>query len=113
MNSRRLRFWLWAGAALVAGLLLRLWFVGHMAKADGDSLVYGNIARTGLQHGIYGLSEGGAPHGGITIRPTLSRLPGYPLFLALCFRLFGVENYNAALYVQVVVDLVSCWLAGG
>jgi len=111
MNREQLRFWLWAGAALLAGLLLRLWFVAHMPIVAGDSLYYGNIAKTWLQHGIYGVTEGGPSPGSIVVRPTLSRLPGYPLFLAACFRLFGMEDYRAALNVQVAVDLVTCWLA--
>ena len=45
------------------------------------------------------------------IRSTLIRLPGYPLFLAACFRLFGMENYRAVLYVQLAADLLTCWLA--
>jgi hypothetical protein len=111
MNNERFRFWLWAGTALAAGLLLRLWFVTHMAKVDGDSLVYGEIARTWLQHGVYGVSEGGSLSGALMVRPTLSRLPGYPLFLAACFRLFGMANYRAVVYVQIAADLVSCCLA--
>ncbi len=111
MNRERLRFWLWAGAGLLAGLLLRLWFVAHMARAVGDSLYYGEIAKTWLQHGVYGLTEAGPTPGSIQIRPTLCRLPGYPLFLAACFRLFGMEDYRAALNVQVAVDLITCWLA--
>lgn len=107
MNETRRRFWLWAAAALVAGLILRLWFVDHMARVVGDSLVYGDIAKTWLQHGIYGLSSDD-PSGA---RPTLIRLPGYPLFLAACFRLFGMEHYNAVLYTQVAIDLGSCCLA--
>ena len=101
MKQRR-RFWLWAVAALVAGLILRLWFVDHMARVVGDSLVYGDIAKTWLQHGIYGLSTDD-PTGA---RPTLIRLPGYPMFLAACFRLFGMENYRAVLEAQVAIDLV-------
>ncbi len=112
MNKERVGFWLWAGAALLAGLLLRLWFVAHMARVVGDSLVYGDIAKTWLQHGVYGLSAAGPTPGSIAYRPTLCRLPGYPLFLAACFRLFGMENYRAALDVQVAADLVTCWLAG-
>ena len=111
MRRERLRFWLWAGSGLLAGLLLRMWFVAHMARAVGDSLVYGEIARTWLQHGVYGLTEAGPTPGSIQIRPTLCRLPGYPLFLAACFRLFGMEHYRAALNVQVAVDLITCWLA--
>jgi len=105
--NKQYSFWLWAGAALVAGLVLRLWFVDHMARVVGDSLVYGDIAKTWLQHGMYGLSADN-PTGA---RPTLIRLPGYPMFLAACFRLFGRENYRAVLNVQIVVDLCSCWLA--
>ena len=111
MNRKRARFRLFAGAALVAGLLLRLWFVHHMARYVGDSLVYGDIARNLLLHRVYGFTEQGGTPGSILIHPTLIRLPGYPLFLAACFRLFGMENYHAALNVQVAVDLVSCWLA--
>ena len=108
MNEKRRWFWLWAGAALVAGLLLRLWFVAHMTRVVGDSLVYGDIAKTWLQHGVYGMSADGP----LGYRPTLIRMPGYPFFLAACFRLFGVEHYHAVLNVQVAIDLVTCWLAG-
>jgi 4-amino-4-deoxy-L-arabinose transferase-like glycosyltransferase len=44
------------------------------------------------------------------VTPTLSRLPGYPAFLALIFRLFGDENFRAVLLVQVLVDLATCFL---
>ena len=82
-----------------------------MARVAGDSLVYGEIAKTWLQHGVYGVDEAGPTPGSIEIRPTLIRLPGYPLFLAACFRLFGMENYRAVLNVQVAADLVTCCLA--
>ena len=42
--------------------------------------------------------------------PTLIRLPGYPIFLALCFRLFGMENYYSAACAQIGLDLISCLL---
>ena len=47
------------------------------------------------------------------VAPTLVRLPGYPAFLALCFALFGMENYRAVLYVQVAIDLGTCLLIAG
>jgi hypothetical protein len=105
-------FWLWAGAALVAGLLVRIWFIRHMAMVIGDSLLYGDIAKNLLQHGVYGFSQGSTPPDEFGISPTLIRLPGYPLFLAACFRLFGMEHYNAVLYTQAAADLVTCCLAG-
>ncbi len=80
------------------------------ARVAGDSLVYGDIAKNLLRHHIYGFSEvddAGHPQ----IRPTLIRLPGYPLFLAACFRLFGMEHYGSALYLQIAADLLTCWLA--
>ena len=42
--------------------------------------------------------------------PTLIRLPGYPIFLAVCFRLFGMENYYSAACVQIGLDLLGCLL---
>jgi hypothetical protein len=111
MNRKRPWFWLWAGAALAAGLLLRMWFVRHMPMIAGDSLMYGDIAKNWLQHGVYGFTEIGPNPGTLQIRPTLIRLPGYPLFLAACFRVFGVEHYSAVLYVQTAADLLTCWLA--
>ena len=56
-------------------------------QANGDTLVYGGIAKNLLLHGRYALTlESGETFS------TLIRLPGYPLFLAACFRLFGMEN---------------------
>ena len=97
---------------MVSGLLLRLWCVGHLALVIGDSLMYGDIAKNLLQHGVYGFSQGSTPPNAFGISPTLIRLPGYPFFLAACFRLFGMEHYNAVLYTQAGIDLVTCWLAG-
>jgi hypothetical protein len=111
MTSERRRFWLGAGGALLAGLLLRLWFIGHLSRVAGDSLVYGGIAKNLLQHGVYGFTEPGPTPGSVMVRPTLIRLPGYPLFLAACFGLFGMENYRAVLYAQLAADLLTCWLA--
>lgn len=95
-------------AALAVGLLIRLWFVRHAPLVSGDSLVYGGIARNWLTRGIYGFYSDGDG----SISPTLIRLPGYPMFLAGCFRLFGMENYEAVRYVQVLADLGTCLLAG-
>jgi len=111
MTREQRRFGLGAGAALVAGLLLRLWFIHHLARVAGDSLVYGDIAKNLLLHHIYGFTEQGPTPGSTMIRSTLIRLPGFPLFLAACFRLFGMEHYHAVLYVQLAADLATCALA--
>lgn len=91
--------------ALACGAVLRVWFIRSYPEVLGDPLVYGGIAKNWMLHGVYGLTHA---HG--VLRPTLIRLPGYPLFLMLCFKLFGMEHYNAVMYAQVVIDLAGCLL---
>lgn len=88
--------------ALLLGAALRLFFLFEYPMVAGDSLVYGDIAKNWMLHGIYGRST-------VTgIHPTLIRLPGYPLFLILCFSLFHIDHYNAVAFVQIVIDLCGC-----
>jgi Dolichyl-phosphate-mannose-protein mannosyltransferase len=95
------RFFLWAGlAALVVRLPFVLWFP---AVVD-DSRLYADIAKNWLSHGVYGITNSGR------IVPTLSRLPGYPAFLAIIFAAFGVDNFRAVVLVQVLFDLTTCFL---
>src|SRR6476646_9486322 len=96
--------------ALALGTWLRLWVLWHFPQVNGDGLVYGDIAKNWLLHGTYGRTDFTA--GAATIHPTLIRLPGYPLFLAACFRIFGVDHYGAVLYLQVALDLLSALVVG-
>ena len=106
MPSGRIRTSLHAAAALAVGLALRLWLIAHTASVNGDTLIYGSIAANWLRHGVYGfLTTAKGPV------PTLIRLPGYPLFLAACFALFGVERYTAVMLLQCLFDLLTCLLA--
>jgi 4-amino-4-deoxy-L-arabinose transferase-like glycosyltransferase len=88
---------------LLAGLLLRLWLLLEHANVSGDAFTYGNIAKSWLMYGVYGIGD-------VDVRPTLMRLPGYPAFIAACFRIFGMENYFSVLAMQVFFDLLSCIL---
>jgi len=90
--------------ATVGAFALRLFFYFKFPHVAGDSLIYGDIARNWLDHGIFGLTHADGVH------PTLIRLPGYPAFLAACFLLFGKEHYHAVLLVQIVVDVITCFL---
>ena len=90
--------------ASLAALGLRLFFVLRFPGIVDDSRLYANIAENWLQHGIYGVTNSGV------IMPTLSRLPGYPAFLAAIFSVFGIENFRAVLLVQVLFDLATCFL---
>ncbi len=96
----------WTILAIAAGLVLRLYFIRWHTHIEGDSLIYGDLATNILKHHIYGVTEAAR------IRPTLIRLPGYPLLLATCFAFFGVANYISMLYVQLAVDLGTCLLIG-
>jgi Dolichyl-phosphate-mannose-protein mannosyltransferase len=91
--------------ALVAGGLLRIWMFRHFFEVNGDSLIYGGIAKNLILHGRYALTVGTGE-----TYPTLIRLPGYPLFLAACFRLFGMESYASAAFVQIALELLGCVL---
>jgi Dolichyl-phosphate-mannose-protein mannosyltransferase len=107
-SAEGVRFGAWVGLAVVAGVVLRLWLIAHAARIAGDTLLYGDIARNLLTHGVYGFTVSGhAP------RPTLIRVPGYPLFLAACFRVFGVEHYQPVLHLQVLLDMATCGLTSG
>src|ERR1039458_8361618 len=88
----------------LAAFALRIFLYIRFPHVTGDSLVYGDIAKNWLQHGIYGLTHAEGP------RPTWIRLPGYPAFLAACFALFGSEHYNAVLLVQIVFDVAGCFV---
>jgi len=86
------------------GLAARFFLVFRAPGVVDDSRLYADIAKNWLQHGVYGITNSGA------IMPTLSRLPGYPAFLAAFFSLFGRDNFRAVMLVQVLFDLASCFL---
>jgi Dolichyl-phosphate-mannose-protein mannosyltransferase len=105
--SWRSQRWLgWrAIAALLGGLILRLWMWSAFPQTGGDSLVYSNLAKNILRRWQFALTDGsGVPHS------TLIRLPGYPLFLAACFRVFGSDNYRAVIGLQIAFELAACLL---
>ncbi|PYY16660.1 MAG: hypothetical protein DMG60_14360 [Acidobacteria bacterium] len=91
------------------GFALRGYFLHWHFLFEGDSLVYGDLAKNWLFHGVYGLTDSGQ------VMPVDIRMPGYPAFLAAIFRLFGVEHYGAVVRAQLGIDLVTCFLiaAGG
>jgi len=101
LTRKYARFFWSAGLAAVG---LRLFFVWRYPVRVDDSRLYANIAENWLQHGVYGITNSGV------IMPTLSRLPGYPAFLAAIFAVFGIENSRAVLLVQLLFDLGTCFL---
>jgi 4-amino-4-deoxy-L-arabinose transferase-like glycosyltransferase len=97
----RARFFVWAS---LAGVAVRVLLVAFFPGVTDDSRFYANIAENWLQHGVYGITNSGV------IVPTLSRLPGYPAFLAAIFALFGAGNFRAVLLLQTLFDLATCFL---
>jgi 4-amino-4-deoxy-L-arabinose transferase-like glycosyltransferase len=90
--------------ASLAALSLRLLLIWRFPAVVDDSRLYADIAKNWLKHGIYGITNSGV------IMPTVSRLPGYPAFLAAIFAVFGPDNFRAVLLVQVLFDIATCFL---
>jgi len=87
----------------VGAFAVRFFFYFRFPHITGDSLIYGDIAKNWLEHGVYGLTHATGPE------PTWIRLPGYPAFLVACFILFGREHYHAVLLAQIVIDVLGCF----
>lgn len=104
MNQRATKYdW---GAALACGAVLRVILFHVRPQLSNDGLMYGELAHNMVANHVFGFTD-------TILRPTLIRLPGYPLFLAACFALFGRANYVAVIWAQIVVDLASSALLGG
>jgi len=69
-----------------------------------DGRVYSQIARNVLEQHVYS-HEAQAPYA-----PSIIRLPGYPLFLAGVYAVFGHGNDTAVRVVQAGIDTATCVL---
>ena len=72
----------------------------------GDSLVYAQMARNLLEHHVY--SHAPEP----PYPPSLIRLPGYSLFLAAIYSIFGHYNNTPVRIVQAMLDTLTCAMVG-
>lgn len=78
----------------------------YLANDDpGDSAVYSRLARNMLEHGVFSVDEQ-PPYD-----PTLIRMPGYPIFLAGVYSVFGQDNNTAVRVVQAFIDTATCVMA--
>jgi hypothetical protein len=80
--------------------------VAHWLPNDApdDGRVYAQIARNMLERHVYS-HDSEAP-----FAPSLIRLPGYPLFLASIYSVFGHVNNGAVRILQAVIDAATCAL---
>jgi len=90
--------------ATTAAFALRLFFLWKFSFVAGDSFIYGDIARNWLRHGAYAMTEDSA------LVPTCIRLPGYPAFVALVWKVAGIDHYKAVMVVQMFFDVGTCYL---
>ncbi len=91
------------GAAMAAGLALRLFFIWRFPFYSGDTKFYEELARNWLYHGVYGLYVGGS------LTAVDMRVPGYPAFLAAIYFAIG-RSARVVMVVQAMVDLATCVL---
>src|SRR5690242_18293787 len=98
--------WLLAFAVfLLIALAFRI-SVAHWLPNDtpDDGRVYAQMARNVLEQHVYS-HDPEAP-----FSPSLIRLPGYPLFLASVYSVFGHQNNGAVRIVQALIDTATCGL---
>lgn len=69
-----------------------------------DARVYAQMARNLLEQHVY--SHASVP----PYQPSLIRLPGYPIFLAAIYSVFGHWNNTAVRIVQALLDTLTCAL---
>jgi hypothetical protein len=98
------RFWI--VIILVIGAAAFRIAVAHWLPNDepGDGKVYAQIARNVLEQHTY--SHATEP----PYEPSIIRLPGYPLFLAAIYKVFGHGNNGAVRMVQALIDTGTCAL---
>ncbi len=96
-------------SALVGLLLISAVFrisVAHWFPSDApdDGRVYAQMARNLLEQHVF--SHDGQP----PYQPSLIRLPGYPLFLAGIYSIFGHTSNGAVRIIQALIDTATCGL---
>ncbi len=104
-NLRQKKWFPWALAISLVLLTLtsRICVAYFLANDDpGDGVVYSRIAKNILEQNVYS-TDAEAP-----FTPTLVRLPGYPLFIAAVYSIFGHDNNTAVRIVQAVFDTGTC-----
>jgi predicted acyltransferase len=95
-------------ALILLALLLRICVAYFLATDEpGDGRIYTQLAINLLEHGVFSI-ETQPPYD-----PTLIRLPGYPLFIATIYSIFGHGNDLAVRIAQALFDTATCVLCAG
>lgn len=104
INNQRNR-WVFFLVLIAVAALFRIAVVHWLPNdAPDDGRVYSQIARNVLEQHVYS-HETEAP-----FDPSLIRVPGYPLFLAGIYSVFGHTNNGAVRIAEALTDTGSCAL---
>src|SRR2546423_6748559 len=99
--------WIVIAALLIVAALFRIAIAHWLANdAPDDGRNYAQMARNVLEQHVY--SHATEP----PYEPSLIRLPGYPLFLAAAYSVFGHGNNGAVRILQALIDTGTCALIG-
>src|SRR5215467_2291159 len=103
--SNKKRLWFVYAVVLLIALSFRLFVALRLANDEpDDGRVYSQIARNMLEQHVFS-HDSQAPYA-----PSIIRLPGYPLFLAAIYAVFGHGNNTAVRIIQAVIDTATCAL---
>src|ERR1044071_121430 len=99
------RLWSVYALLLLVALGFRLFIALRLPNDEpGDARVYSQLAINVLEQHVYS-HDPQAPYA-----PSIIRLPGYPLFLAGIYGVFGHGNNTAVRVAQAVMDTLTCVL---
>lgn len=97
--------WVIYGLLLLAAFSFRFYVARYLPNdLPEDGRVYAQMARNLLEQHVY--SHAAKP----PYQPSLIRLPGYSIFLAALYSVFGHTNNTAVRIVQALLDTVTCVL---
>ena len=105
VRKKRLAFWVVGIVLVLLTLTSRVCIAYYLGNdGPGDGVIYSQLAKNMLEQGVFSL-ETEAP-----FNPTLVRLPGYPLFIAGVYAIFGHDDNTPVRIVQAVFDTGTCVL---
>src|SRR5690349_10239885 len=76
---------------------------------EGDAKIYSRMAVNIVDHHVFSTEEQPDEQG--QFKPSIIRLPGYPLFLAAIYSVAGNENYAAVGAAQGIIHFLAAVLA--
>jgi 4-amino-4-deoxy-L-arabinose transferase-like glycosyltransferase len=106
-QRKKYKNWILIAVLLLTAFAFRFYVARYLANdhpADGE--LYALMARNVIEQHVYSHDDQPPYH------PSLIRLPGYPLFLAGIYSVFGHHNNTAVRITQAVIDTCTCALVG-